>query len=50
MSQLIGLTAGEAFVVIYIAGFIITAQYWPKVGEWLYLRVSGGRHSESREK
>jgi hypothetical protein len=50
VSQLFGLTAGEAFIVIYVAGFIITAQYWPKVGEWLYLRVSGWFRSESREK
>jgi hypothetical protein len=38
--QAIGLTAGEAFVVVFLAGFIITAHYWPKVGAWLSVAMS----------
>jgi len=46
--QLIGLTAGEAFVVTFLGGFIITAHYWPKLGAWLsvaiYSRGAQRRH------
>lgn len=50
MLQYIGLTAGEAFVVIYVAGFIITAHYWPKVGGWLMTRILATKSPETREK
>jgi hypothetical protein len=46
----IGLSAGEAFVVVYVAGFIITAHYWPKVGGWLMTRFPSTKSSESSEK
>jgi hypothetical protein len=49
----IGLTAGEAFVVVFLAGFIITAHYWPKVGAWLSVSLSSWveqRRHDSPEK
>ncbi len=53
MLSAIGLTAGEAFVVVFLGGFIITAHYWPKVGAWLsvtlFTWVEQRRH-DSREK
>jgi hypothetical protein len=48
--QYIGLTAGEAFVVIYVAGFIITSAYWPRVGGWLMTRLTTVKSPETREK
>ncbi|HEY5956816.1 MAG TPA: hypothetical protein VIV60_09700 [Polyangiaceae bacterium] len=47
MLQVIGLTAGEAFVVAFLAGFIITAHYWPRVGARLMvmLAVRGQRRN-----
>lgn len=53
MLQLVGLTAGEAFVVAFLAGFIITAHYWPKLGAWLFVTLStraAERHHDGVEK
>jgi hypothetical protein len=48
--QHIGLTAGEAFVVVFVAGFIITAHYWPRIGAWLAVRLCSSGSSEPQEK
>lgn len=40
MLTAIGLTAGEAFVVTFLAGFIITAHYWPKLGARLWIAAA----------
>ncbi len=40
MLTAIGLTAGEAFIVLFLATFIITAHYWPKVGAWLMVSLT----------
>ncbi|HMA95781.1 MAG TPA: hypothetical protein VKP30_23995 [Polyangiaceae bacterium] len=40
MLTAIGLTAGEAFVVTFLAGFIITAHYWPRVGARLWIAAA----------
>lgn len=48
--QYIGLTAGEAFVVVYVACAIITAAYWPKMGSWLMTRLMAVKSPETREK
>jgi len=46
----IGLTAGEAFVVAYIAVFIITAQFWPRLGaragEWFGAKLASNSGSK----
>lgn len=31
----LGLTSGELFVVVFLASFIVSAGYWPRVGAWL---------------
>lgn len=52
MLPVIGLTAGEAFVVTFLAGFIITAHYWPKAGARLmvaYVLWMQRRHGNSEE-
>jgi hypothetical protein len=43
----IGLTAGEAFVVTFLAGFIITAHYWPKIGARVALSIAKRRQIQS---
>jgi hypothetical protein len=48
--QYIGLTAGEAFIVLFVAGFIITWPYWPRVGAWLGERFVSGRVGVSPDK
>jgi hypothetical protein len=50
--SVVGLTAGEAFVVVFLAAFIITAQYWPKLGALLgeALVNRAERHRGSPEK
>lgn len=40
MLTAIGLTAGEAFVVVFLAGFIITAHYWPRIGAKLVVSIA----------
>lgn len=40
MLNAIGLTAGEAFVVAFLAAFIITAHYWPKIGAKLLVSIA----------
>lgn len=40
--QFIGLTAGEAFVVVFLGSLIISAHMWPRmgasVGGWVHAR------------
>jgi hypothetical protein len=36
----IGLTAGEAFIVAFLATFIITAHHWPRAGAWLMVTLA----------
>jgi hypothetical protein len=45
----IGLTAGEAFVVVFLAGFIITAHYWPRIGAKLVVFIAK-RHQARPDK
>jgi hypothetical protein len=38
------MTFGEAFVVVFLFAMVVSAPYWPKVGEWLFsLFDRGGR-------
>jgi hypothetical protein len=43
MESVFGLTAGEAFIVVFVAIFIVTSPYWSRLGGWI------GKYCQSRE-
>ena len=36
-----GLTFGEIGLVAFIVAAILTARFWPRLGEWVLRRVAG---------
>ena len=43
-----GLTPGELFVVGFITLAVLSAGWWPRVGEALMVAISGGRGTRDR--
>jgi hypothetical protein len=43
-----GLTAGELFVVAFITVAVLSAAWWPRLGEALMLAMSGTRGTRDR--
>jgi hypothetical protein len=37
-----GLSHGELAIVTWIVIAIVSARFWPKMGEWVVRRLSGG--------
>jgi hypothetical protein len=42
-----GLTFGELGLVAFIVAAILSAKLWPRMGEWVALRLSRGRSDGS---
>jgi hypothetical protein len=42
------LTAGELFVVAFITLAVLSAAWWPRLGELVMLAISGARASRGR--
>lgn len=40
---MLGLTGGEMFVIAFIVAAILSARFWPKLGERLVLMLAGSR-------
>jgi hypothetical protein len=36
----LGLTFGELFLLTFIVGTILSARYWPRLGEWVLRRIA----------
>lgn len=50
MPEWLGLTFGEFFVVAFLAVFIVSAGYWPKVGAWVAERlVARGKENAPKD-
>jgi hypothetical protein len=47
--NLIGLTSGELFVVLFILIAVVSAPLWPRLGAAVYLKLSGVSTRESDE-
>jgi hypothetical protein len=43
---LLGLTFGEFGLVAFIVAAILTARYWPRLGEWVVGRITPGDRSD----
>jgi hypothetical protein len=43
-----GLTAGELFVVAFITVAVLSAAWWPRLGEALMVAMSGTRGTRDR--
>jgi hypothetical protein len=41
-----GLTNGELFIVAFVTVAVLSAPWWPKVGQWAAELVSGERDDE----
>jgi len=37
-----GLSHGEIAIVVWITLAIVSARFWPKMGEWVVRRLGGG--------
>lgn len=45
---MLGLTNGELFLVVFLAGVLITARWWPRLGSALASRLAGGQDDSNR--
>jgi hypothetical protein len=46
----LGLNLGEATLVIFVIGVVLSARYWPRMGERLAVKLwGGGRTPGGRE-
>ena len=43
---MLGLTNGELFVIIFILVMVVSAPWWPALGEAIALRITGGEKNE----
>lgn len=44
--MLLGLTYGEFGLVAFIVAAILTARYWPRLGQWVVSRLAPSDRSE----
>jgi len=47
LNRVFGLNGGEWFIVTFVTVMVVSARYWPALGERLALRLSG--HAAARE-
>lgn len=47
--NILGLTSGELFIVLFILIAVVSAPLWPRLGAAVYLKLSGGSQRESDE-
>lgn len=50
MESVVGLTAGEAFIVLFVAFFIVSAPYWSRLGGWIGRFCERSEDSEPAKK
>ena len=43
---MLGLTHGELGLVAFMVAAILSARFWPRMGEWAARKVSGGSDNE----
>lgn len=43
---MLGLTSGEWFVIIFILVMVVSAPWWPALGEAIAMRIAGGGKDE----
>ncbi len=39
---MLGLTSGELFVILFILVMVVSAPWWPALGEAIAVRIAGG--------
>lgn len=50
---MLGLSNGELGLVAFMVAAILSARFWPRMGEWVAKKVAGsadGEHERSHEK
>lgn len=45
---MLGLTHGELGLVAFIVAAILSARFWPRMGEWVAKKLAGGDGADER--
>jgi hypothetical protein len=46
----LGLTLGEATIVVFVIAAVLSARFWPRLGERLAVRLGGGDRARDATK
>ncbi len=45
---MLGLTSGELFVIVFILVMVVSAPWWPALGEAIAMRIAGEDEDEDK--
>jgi len=45
----LGLSLGEATIVVFVIGVVLSARFWPQLGERISVKLWGGRAGQGTE-